>query len=171
MLISILNRHKSKSKAAGSSAYQTVADTSSTEVNSYVEGGTRAAGVIGCSGTAEGEYYTVKVAGPASCGVSGATVFGDAYAVDSPNHVAIAPLDNGGSVPLEFSCDSKVITGFKDIEEVLYTSSGNTYTFTPDQSMDVIPLFEGDMNDVDTYEKLREIYLKHSTVVHQVYGI
>ena len=131
-------------------------ETGSTEVNSYVEGGTRAAGVIGCSGTAEGEYYTVKVAGPASCGVSGATVFGDAYAVDSPNHVAIAPLDNGGSVPLEFSCDSKVITGFKDIEEVLYTSSGNTYTFTPDQSMDVIPLFEGDMNDVDTYEKLRD---------------
>ncbi len=140
-------------------------ETSDQEVTTYAEGGARAAGVIGSSGVGQGEYYTVKVAGAAGCGVSGATVFGDAYALDSPNHVTLTP-DAGGSVPLEFLSDGRYITGFSDIDDSVYTGSGGTYTFTPDESMDVIPLFGGDMSDVGTYEKLRDLALIPGAVLN-----
>ncbi len=140
-------------------------ETAETEVTAYVEGGARAAGVIGSSGAGQGEYYTVKVAGAAGCGVSGATVFGDAYALDSPNHVTLTP-DAGGSVPLEFLSDGRYITGFSDIDDSVYTGAGGTYTFTPDESMAVIPLFGGDMSDVGTYEKLRDLALIPGAVLN-----
>ena len=132
-------------------------EISDTEVTTFVNGEERPSGVYGSSGTDDGVYYTTRLAGPSSCGVSGATVFGDAYAVDSPNHVAITPGDEGDSIPLEFVLDNKYITGFSNIDESKYTASGDTYTFTPDESTDVVPLFNGDLNDVDTYEKLSKV--------------
>jgi hypothetical protein len=66
------------------------------KVTTYIEGGVRAANVMGASGVSDKTYYSVRLLPPSGGTVSGATIYGDGYPEGTQIHL-IAAANEGNA--------------------------------------------------------------------------